>query len=404
MTTATASGLNFGLSEEQKMIQKAVQDVLKRFENKKEELRRMILVEKKFPFEMWDAFAEIGLMGCLVPEEYGGNNWGLLAMTIAMDEMAKHGFGNALMVLTSMDAACILRNGTEEQKKRFLPDIATGKLKYCFAVTEPDAGSNTFRISTLATKVPGGYKLNGQKVFITGVDVADRMLLVARTTSYQKVVEDGMPKAHGLALFVVDTKSKGLELRPIPTRGIEGTTQFHLFFNDVFVPAENLIGEEDQGGIALFNSLNPERILAGATAVGLADHLIGKAVDYAKERKVFKDKPIGIHQAVSHPLAEAKCQIEAARLMVYKAAWSFDQGEYPGITGSYANMGKMLAGEAAINACDHAIQTLGGYGFSEEYGVIHYWEGVRLIRTAPVTKEMILNYVAEHVLGLPRSY
>lgn len=404
MTMATATGLNFALSEEQKMILKSVQDVLKRFEPRREELKKLVLVDKKFPYEIWDAFCEMGLMGCLVPEEYGGNAWGLLAMTLAMDEMGKHGFGNALMVLTTMDAACIVRNGTEAVKKSLLPDIASGKMRYCFALTEPDAGSNTFRIRTVATKNGNGWKLNGEKVFITGADVAEKMLLVARTTPYEKVVEEGMPKAHGLAIFVIDTKSKGIEMRPIPTRGIEGMRQMHIFFNDVPMGPECLIGEEDQGSMALFNSLNPERILAAATAVGLADHLINKAVEYAKERKVFKDRPIGSYQAVAHPLAEVKAEVEAARLLTYKAAWAFDQNEYPGIVGSYANMAKMLAGEAAIKACDRAIQTMGGYGFSEEYGVIYHWEGVRLIRTAPITKEMILNYISEHVLGLPRSY
>jgi alkylation response protein AidB-like acyl-CoA dehydrogenase len=202
----------------------------------------------------------------------------------------------------------------------------------------------------------------------------------------------------------VDTKSKGITMQEIPTRGIEGLNQYTIFFDDVHIPAENLIGEVDQGSMALFNSLNPERILAAATGLGMADFLVKKAVDYAKERKVFKDRPIGSYQGISHPLAEIKAQIEAARLMTYKAAWLFDQDEHPGVIGSQANMAKYLAAEVAIRACDQAIETLGGYGFSEEYGVIYFWEAARLLRTAPITKEMILNYIAEHVLGLPRSY
>jgi alkylation response protein AidB-like acyl-CoA dehydrogenase len=396
--------MGFAPSEEQQLLRSSVKDMLKKFESRREEMHREILKEKKFPHELWDALSEIGLMGCLVPEEYGGNGMGLLALTMGVEELGRQGFGNALIVVTNMDAACILRNGTEEAKKKWLPEIASGKSKFAFALTEPDAGSNTFRINTIASKNGSGYKVNGQKVFITGADVADQMLLVCRTTSYDQVQKDGMPKAYGLTLFVVDTKAKGIKMQPIPTRGIEGMTQWTLFFDDVHVPEENLIGQIDQGSMALFNSLNPERILAAATGLGMADFLIEKAVNYAKERKVFKDRPIGSYQGISHPLADIKAQVEAARLMTYKAAWLFDQDEHPGVIGSQANMAKYLAAEAAIKACDQAIETLGGYGFSEEYGIIYFWEAARLLRTAPITKEMILNYIAEHVLGLPRTY
>lgn len=396
--------MGFSFSEEQKLLKSSVQDMMKKFTPRLAEMHREILKEKKFPHELWDSLSDIGIMGCLVPEEYGGNGMGLMALTIAVEELGRQGLGNALIVVTNMDAACILRNGTEDAKKRWLPNIASGKSKFAFALTEPDAGSNTFRIKTMASKNGSGYKLNGQKVFITGADVADHMLLVTRTTSYDQVQKDGMPKAYGLTLFVVDTKSKGITMQEIPTRGIEGLNQYTIFFDDVHIPAENLIGEVDQGSMALFNSLNPERILAAATGLGMADFLVKKAVDYAKERKVFKDRPIGSYQGISHPLAEIKAQIEAARLMTYKAAWLFDQDEHPGVIGSQANMAKYLAAEVAIRACDQAIETLGGYGFSEEYGVIYFWEAARLLRTAPITKEMILNYIAEHVLGLPRSY
>jgi alkylation response protein AidB-like acyl-CoA dehydrogenase len=227
---------------------------------------------------------------------------------------------------------------------------------------------------------------------------------VARTTSPEELKEKGLSKAHGMSLFIVETEAKGLEMRSIPTRGIEGMTQWHLFFDDLEVPAENLVGEQDQGAAALFNSLNTERILAGAIAVGTSDYLIRRAVDYAKERKVFQDRPIGSYQAISHPLAELKAQTEAARLMTYQAAAAFDRNEDPADVGAKANMAKLLAAEVAIHAADQAIETFGGYGFSEEYGIIYYWENMRLLRTAPVTKEMILNFIAEHVLDLPRSY
>lgn len=396
--------LDFQLSEEHQLLKKTVADMLKQFTPKREHYKKVILEEKKFPQEIWDAFAEIGLTGCLIPESYGGNNMGLLSLVLAFEEMAAQGFSSGLLLLTAMDTACILRNGTDELKQRFLPDIAKGKLKLCFGLTEPDAGSNTFRINTVAKENGDHYLLNGSKVFITGADIADYVLLVTRTTTVEELQKQGLPKMHGLSIFLVDTKSKGFEMKPIPTRGIEGMRQFLLFFDNVKVPKENLVGQKDNGTFALFNSLNPERILAAATAVGIAEHCLRKSVEYAKERKVFKDTPIGSYQAVSHPLAEVKIEQEAVRLLTYRAAWAFDQNLHPGEVGTYANMAKFLGAEMALKAVDRAIETHGGYGFSEEYGIIYMWEGVRLLRTAPITREMILNYISEHVLGLPRSY
>ncbi len=397
--------LDFELSEEHKMIQKTVRDVLKQFEPRREEMRKKVMVEKKFPQELWDAISDAGLLGSLIPEEYGGTNMGLLALAIATEEMGKMGFGNALIVLTAMDSLCILRNGSEEMKKRFLPRVAKGDIKFAFALTEPDAGSNTFRLKTIAKRNgTGNFVMNGSKVFITGADVADVMLVVARSLTIEEVEAQKMPKAYGLSLFIVDTKSKGLTMKPIPTRGIEGMTQFMLYFDNVEIPAENLLGPENGGSMCLFNSLNPERILAAASAIGLTDMFLKKAVEYSKERRVFKNTPIGAYQGLSHPLAEIKIQQEAARLMMYKAAWAFDKQISPGEVGTYANMAKFLAADIAFHACDQAIQTLGGYGFSEEYGIIYYWDVVRLLKTAPITREMILNYVSEHMLEMPRSY
>jgi alkylation response protein AidB-like acyl-CoA dehydrogenase len=396
--------IDFELSEEHRMIKETVSGLLKRFEPRAEEFRRMIHNEKKFPQEVWDAIAETGLLGSLIPEEYGGSGMGLMALTLAVEQMAAHGFGHALIILTGMDALCILRNGSDALKKKFLPDIAQGKTKFCFALTEPDAGSNTFRIATVARRNSHGYRISGQKVFITGADIADYMLLVARTTTPEELKQQNLPKVYGLSLFIVPTKTKGLTMTPIPTRGIEGMTQYTLYFDDVEVPAENLVGEENLGSMALFNSLNPERILAAATACGITENLLRKAVSYAKDRTVFKNAPIGSYQAIQHPLAEVRIELEAARLLTYKSAWAFDKGLDPAEVGTYANMAKLMAADLALKACDRAIETLGGYGFSEEYGVIYYWDAVRLIKTAPITREMILNYIAEHVLELPRSY
>jgi acyl-CoA dehydrogenase len=398
-------GLDFELSPEQQLIQKATRDLVAHFEPRRAEFRRMMLEERRYPQELWDALAEMGFMGSLIPEEYGGSGLGLTALVIGLEELSSAGLSaSTLMLLTGMDALCILRNGSEALKRRFLPDIATGRLKLCFAITEPDAGSNSFRITTHAVRKGDEYEITGSKVFITGVDVTDYMLLVTRTTPYREVAAGRLPKAHGFSLFVVPTDAPGLEKRRLPMHGIEGHNQFLLFFDRVRVPAENLVGEENAGATALFNSLNPERILAAASACGTIAYLLRRACEYARERKVFGDTPIGAYQGLAHPLAEVRIELDAARLLTYRAAWAFDRGDDPHRVGGYANMAKFLAAETGVKAADRAIETLGGYGFSEEYGIIHAWEGMRLLRTAPVSREMILNYVAEHVLELPRSY
>ncbi len=396
--------LDFNLAEEHVLIQDAMAKCLEPFRGRQEELKQSILVERKFPQDLWDAICATGLMGAVIPEEYGGNGMGLLSCAIGIEALAERGFGNALLILTAMDAACILRNGTEEMKQKYLPKMASGEMKFCFGHTEPDAGSNAFRTRTFAKKDGDDYLISGQKTFITGADVADRMLLTCRTTSRDSCEEQGLPKAFGLALFIVDPKAPGIELRPIPTRGIEGMTQFLVHMDNVRVSASDLVGEPDMGAMALFNSLNPERILAAASACGLSKHCLDIAVKYANERAVFKERPIGAYQAISHPLAQVRIELDSVRLLTHRAAWAFDQGMNPGTVGNYSNMAKYQASELAVKAVDRAIQTLGGYGFSEEYGVIYYYEAARLLRTAPISSEMILNFVAEHDLGLPRSY
>jgi alkylation response protein AidB-like acyl-CoA dehydrogenase len=229
-------------------------------------------------------------------------------------------------------------------------------------------------------------------------------MLVTRSMTDAECKEQGLPKAYGLTILGVPTKMPGLSLTPIATRGIEGFVQYTMHFDNCEVPASNLIGEEHGGFMALLNSLNPERILAAALAAGMTRYLLGRSVDYAKDRKVFRDTPIGAYQSIQHPLAELAIELAAVQQLTYKAAWAFDEELPPGEIGMTANMAKYLAAEMAIKAADRAIQTHGGNGFSQDYGIIHYWEAARLLRTAPISKEMILNYVAEHVLGLPRSY
>ena len=396
--------VDFVLSEEHSLVKSAVKAMIRQYLPRQPEFREKARVERKIPEELWQAYADVGLTGCLVPQEYGGNNLGLLAFALGLEEIIASGFSPGPLLLTAMDSACILRNGTEEQKRRFLPKIADGTYKLCFAVTEPDAGTNTFATKTVARRDGDTYVINGQKTFITAVDITDYMLLVARTTTLEELQEEGKPKSYGLSLFLVETNAKGLQKQLIAIPLSEEMNQYQLFFDDVKVPAENLVGEEDKGVLAMFNSLNPERILATAIALGMTEYALKKAVDYASERKVFKGTPIGAYQAVAHPLAEVKIQSEAVRLMMYKAAWAFDNDLDPAEVGTYANMAKFLAADLAIKAVDHAIETFGGLGFAEETGLINFWNGARLLKTAPISREMILNYVAEWNLRLPRSY
>lgn len=396
--------LDFTLSDEHKLVRNSVKTMLAKYLPRQREILKRSRAEKRFPEELWQEYAAVGLTGCLIPEKYGGNDMGLLALTLGFEEVTLSGFSPGLLLVIAMDTACIVRNGSEEQKQRFLPKIADGSWKLCFAVTEPNAGTNTFNIETVARRDGDNYVINGQKMFISGVDSADYMLVVARTTSLDELKEQGKPKSHGLSLFLVDTKSKGIEMQNIPIPLSEELNQFQLFFDDLEVPAENLLGQEDNGAMAMFNSLNPERILAAAICIGMAESALKKAVAYAGERKVFKDTPIGAYQSIAHPLAEVKIELEAVKLMTYRAAWAFDNGADPLEVGSYANMAKFLAADLAIKAVDHAIETHGGLGFTEEVGLISQWSGARLFKTAPVSREMILNYVAEWDLGLPKSY
>ncbi|PKL75348.1 MAG: acyl-CoA dehydrogenase [Candidatus Melainabacteria bacterium HGW-Melainabacteria-1] len=394
---------DFSLTDEHKLIQDTVHKLVKQFEPEHVTFRQQIFKEQVYPEALWKAFCDAGMMGCVIPERYGGNGMGLMALTLALETLNAYGFGSPLYVITAMDATCILNHGSEELKQRFLPRIASGELKFCYAHTEPDAGSNVFNTQTMATKEGDEYVLSGQKVFITAADVTDYMLVVTRTTPYEEAVKAGN-KAYGLSLFVVDTQAEGLEKQLLPMQGLEGSKQFALFFDQVRVPAVNLVGKENHGAQIIFDSLNPERILAAGMAIGMTDMMLDRATRYACERKVFGGKPIGAYQAISHPLAEIKIHQEAARLLTYRSAWAFDAGMPADVVGNYSNMAKLTSADVAIKAVDQAIETLGGYGFSEEYEIIHFWSTARVLKTAPITREMILNFVAEHNLKLPRSY
>jgi len=283
---------------------------------------------------------------------------------------------------------------TPAQITRFVTPTATGEGKMCFGVTEPNAGTNTFRLQTTATKNGSGWLVNGSKVFITGAKDSTSMLLIARTSAFDPAQPRG-----GLSLFILDTRTPGIEFQRLNIE-VLGESQYLVFFKDAALPADALIGQEGQGMKYLFDGLNTERLVLASMAVGLGNRALDKAVAYTRERAPF-GRPIGSYQGLQHPMARAKTQLEAARLMMNEAARSFDRGED---AGPLANMAKLVASEACEQAVDIALQAHGGYGFDQDYDVITLWPFARLMRVAPVNNEMILNYIGEHVLGLPRSY
>jgi alkylation response protein AidB-like acyl-CoA dehydrogenase len=348
--------------------------------------------------ELWHAMGEAGFLGVNVPEEYGGGGGGITELALVSEELAAAGCPLLIMVVSpAICATIIAKFGTDEQKQRWLPGFATGEIKMAFAITEPDAGSNSHNLSLTATKDGDIYRLNGSKYYISGVDEADAILVVTRS---------GVDKETGrgrLSLFVVDTDAPGLEKTVLPVEITAPEKQYTLFFDNVQVDADRLIGAEGEGLRQVFFGLNPERILSASIANGISRYALDKAASYAREREVW-GTPIGRHQGISHPLAKAKIEVELARLMTDKAAWLCDNAGDTPEAGEAANMAKYAAAEATAAALDQAIQTHGGNGMSSEYGLADLWGMVRLLRIAPVSREMILNFVAQHSLGLPKSY
>jgi alkylation response protein AidB-like acyl-CoA dehydrogenase len=347
------------------------------------------------PTELWEALASRGFLGINIPDEYGGGGLGMSMLAAVAEEISAAGCALLLIVVSPAIVGSILvRHGTQEQRETWLPGIAAGTTRVAFAITEPDAGSNSHEISTTAKRSNGGYVINGQKTYISGVEDAHAILVVARHR-----LDDG---SLGLPmLMLVDTDAPGLERQHIPTALRGADKQWQLFFDNVEVPAERLVGSETAGLKAAFDGLNPERIMGAAIALGTGTRALRIASDYARERSVWRGAAIGSHQGISHPLAAAKIELELARVMTQKAAALYDGGAP---SGEVSNMAKYAAAEAAIKCVDQAIQTHGGNGFALEYGLTDMYWGARLARTAPVSREMILNYVAEHSLGLPRSY
>ena len=345
--------------------------------------------------ELWAELGQYGYLGVNVPEEYGGAGAGIAELAIVCEELAAAGTPSFLLIVsTAICGELLVAHGSPEQKQRWLPPMALGEATMAFSITEPDAGTNTHQLSTTATRDGDVYRLRGQKVYASAVDEADRVVVVARTGT------DAASNRGALSLFLVDPSSDGFEMHPIPVEITAPEKQFTLFFDDVVIPATELIGTEGEGLRQLFSGLNPERIMAAALENGIGLYALAKASAYARERVVW-DVPIGAHQGVAHPLAKVKIEVELARLMTQKAAWLHDNGQP---AGEAANMAKYAAAEACLAALDQAIQTHGGNGLATEYGLATLWGAARLQRTAPVSREMIFNHIAQHSLGLPRSY
>ncbi|NGP07743.1 acyl-CoA/acyl-ACP dehydrogenase [Rhodococcus sp. 14C212] len=353
----------------------------------------------EFPWEFYETFAKSGWLGIAIPEQYGGGGLGIFEASLLLEEIAASGAGMngcSTMHLTIFGLNTIVKHGSEELRQEILPAAADGSLHVCFGVTEPNAGTDTTRISTFAKRVDGGYILNGRKVWITKAGDSQKMVLIARTTKREQVQR----ATDGMSLFLIDIDPQHVHLNAIPKMGRNAVSSYEVFIDDYFVPDSARIGEEGQGFKYLLDGLNPERILLAHEALGIGRAALEKAVQYAKDRVVF-DRPIGQNQGIAFPLAEAVTRLDAAELMARNAAWRYDQG-LP--CGREANMAKWLCADAGFTTADQAIQTHGGMGYAREYHVERYFRESRILRLAPVSQEMVMNYVSNHVLGLPKSY
>ena len=388
--------MDFSLTQEQQQIRDSIRKLCARFDD-------AYWLEKDrsgdFPHELHAALAEAGWLGIAMPEEYGGAGLGITEAALMMQAIAESGAamsGASAVHMNIFGLQPVVVFGTDEQKRRMLPPLIAGKDKACFAVTEPDAGLNTTALKTRAERRGDHYVLSGQKIWISTAQVANKMLILARTTPLDEVKR----KTEGLSLFYTDLDRSKVEIRVIDKMGRHAVDSNELFFDDMSIPAADRIGAEGDGFRSILHGMNPERILIGAEAVGIGRAALRRAAKYARERVVF-DRPIGQNQGIQHPLAQCWMELEAANLMVMKAATLYDQRQE---CGAEANAAKYLAAEAAFDACETAVMTHGGMGYAKEYHVERYLREVMIPRIAPVSPHMILNFIAEKVLGLPKSY
>ncbi|CDQ46574.1 FadE121 protein [Mycolicibacterium neoaurum] len=390
------SGMNFELTEDQQLIRKSVAALSARFDDH-------YWMEKdqahEFPTEFYEAIAAGGWLGMTIPEEYGGHGLGITEATIMAEEVARSGGGmNAAsaihMSIFGMQPVVVF--GSDQMKAETLPRIANGDLHVCFGVTEPGAGLDTSRITTFARRDRDTYVVNGRKVWISKALESEKILLLTRTTPRDEVAKP----TDGLTLFLTDIDRDHVDIRPIKKMGRNAVSSNEVFIDDLRIPADHRIGEEGKGFSYILHGLNPERMLIAAEALGIGRVALDRAVKYANERVVF-DRPIGMNQGIQFPLADSLARLDAAELILRKATWLYDNGKP---CGREANMAKYLCADAGFSAADRALQTHGGMGYSEEYNISRFFRESRLMKIAPVSQEMILNFLGANVLGLPKSY
>jgi alkylation response protein AidB-like acyl-CoA dehydrogenase len=387
--------MDFALTESQELIRKEV-GVLARTFSLDYWLDKDTRAE--YPVEFVRAFADNGWLGILVPEQYGGAGLGVTEAAVMLHEICASGAGTtgaSPIHFYVFPPTPIIKYGTEAMKQKYLPLVASGAITLAFGVTEPDAGTDTSRITTRAERRDGRWVVHGRKVWTTNARRADKILLLARTSE-----RDPARPFKGMTLFFADMDRNAMSVREIHKLGRAAVDSNEVVIEGLQVPDDDVVGTVGEGFYHLLDSLNPERIVVGIEAVGIGRAALDRAVQYAKERVVF-DRPIGKNQGIAHPLALASAQLDAAEMMCLKAAWLFDTGRP---CGREANTAKLLAAEAGFQACDAAVQTFGGFGYAREFYVERLWREVRLYKIAPVSQQMALNYLAEHVLGLPRSY
>tara|TARA_R100000005_G_scaffold38740_3_gene18137 strand:- start:18112 stop:19284 length:1173 start_codon:yes stop_codon:yes gene_type:complete len=390
--------MDFRLTEEQRMIAETAFKIGDEFGL---DYWRELDAKKEFPKELWKAVCNAGLAGVALPEEYGGAGSGMLEMALIVENLAASGGGSTLgqlfMINPIFGGVTISKYGTDKMKKELLPRLISGEINFCMALTEARAGSNSLELKTFAAEDGDGWRLNGEKIWITAVDQAEKMLVIART----KKVEDVQKRTDGLSMFMIDVKREGLTYHSIEKVGTKTLSSCTVFFDDVRIEPEELVGTLHGGWKELLDTLNTERIVTTAGLVGAGDLALRLAVNYANDRKVFGDRPVGSYQGIQFPLAQAKAEIECARLMNYKAAAQFDAGES---FGSESNAAKLIAAQAVADATERSMQAMGGMGYATESHLERLWRDARLFRFAPVSEEMILNFIAIHDLGMPRSY
>jgi acyl-CoA dehydrogenase len=393
------SRMTFALTAEQLEIREAVARLCERFGDdywlKKDS-------EGGFPHEFHRAMAEAGWLGVAMPEEYGGSGLGITEAALVMQAVAQSGAGFSGASAVHMNIFGlhpVVVFGSDEQKRRFLPPLIAGKEKACFAVTEPDVGLDTTRLKTRAVREGNGYVITGRKIWTSTAQVTEKMLILTRTTP----IEEAARPSQGMTLFYTELDRSQVEVREIPKMGRMAVDSNMLFIDGLKVPAEDRIGEEGRGFQYILHGMNPERILIAAEAVGLGRAALARAARYAGERIVF-GRPIGQNQGIQHPLAERWIELEAAELLMLRAAAAYDSGEEPGAVGAFANAAKYFAAEAGHRACETAVLTHGGMGYAREFHVERFFREIQIARIAPISGQLILSHIAERVLGLPKSY